>query len=536
MKFSSPLIPLALVLIVLYSCPLWAAASPQKYQHFLQCLSEHSSNSYPISKVVYSPINSSYSSVLDFSIKNLRFSKPQTPKPLLIITPSHVSHIQAAVICSKSHGLQIRTRSGGHDFEGLSYVAYRPFIVVDLINLRSISVDDENNTAWVESGATLGELYYRIGEKSRTLAFPAGVCPTVGIGGHFSGGGYGLMLRKFGLAADNVIDAHLVDANGKVHDRESMGEDLFWAIRGGGGGSFGIVVAWKIKLVPVPATVTICSTQRNLEEDAIKLVHRWQYVANKLDENLYLGIILTGGKASTQGGITNPTATFFSLFLGRIDELLATLSTTFPELGLIKQDCVEATWVESTLIIATGVQPIESLEPLLNRTPPTIENTKIKSDYVKEPLPEAAIEGICQRLKAQDIETSQLIFVPYGGKMSQISESETPFSHRAGNLYKIGYVVGWKEQSLKAKKRHIHWIREVYEYMIPFVSKSPRAAYANYRDLDIGANNKYGQTSVEQASVWGLKYFGNNFKKLVYVKTKVDPYDFFRHEQSIPTL
>ena len=157
-----------------------------------------------------------------------------------------------------------------------------------------MKIDVESNTAWVESGTTLGELYYRIGEKSRTLAFPAGICPTVGVGGHFSGGGYGLMLRKFGLAADNVIDAYLVDANGKVHDRESMGEDLFWAIRGGGGGSFGIVVAWKIKLVSVPATVTMCNTYRNLKGDGIKLVHQWQYVANKLDENLFLGIILTG--------------------------------------------------------------------------------------------------------------------------------------------------------------------------------------------------------------------------------------------------
>ena len=138
MKFSSTLIPLSLIFIIVVSpASLCASASPQKYQNFLHCLSEHSSKSYPISKVVYTPINSSYSSVLDFSIRNLLFSKPETPKPLLIITPSHISHIQAAVICSKSHGLQIRTRSGGHDFEGLSYVAYRPFIVVDLINLRS---------------------------------------------------------------------------------------------------------------------------------------------------------------------------------------------------------------------------------------------------------------------------------------------------------------------------------------------------------------------------------------------------------------
>lgn len=247
-------------------------------------------------------------------------------------------------------------------------------------------------------------------------------------------------------------------------------------------------------------------------------------------------MICVGGNASTHGGITNPTATFFSLFLGKVDELVATLSTTFPELGLIKQDCVEASWIESTLIIATRVQIVDSLEPLLNRTPPTMESTKIKSDYVREPIPKATIEGIWQRLKAQDIETSQLVFVPYGGRMSQISESDAPFAHRAGYLYKIGYIVWWKEQSLKAEIRHISWIREVYEYMAPFVSKSPRAAYVNYRDLDIGTNNKYGKTSYKLASIWGLKYFGNNFKRLVYVKTRVDPYDFFRHEQSIPTL
>ncbi|MBA0806415.1 hypothetical protein Gohar_005869, partial [Gossypium harknessii] len=188
-----------------------------------------------------------------------RLSTPSTPTPLVIITPLHASHIQATVHCCKKHGLQLRIRSGGHDFEGLSYTTtYEvPFVVIDLLNLRSVRINVEKGTAWVESGATVGELYYEIAKRSRTLAFPAGIGHTVGVGGHLSGGGFGLLFRKYGLAADNVIDARLIDVKERILDRKSMGEDLFWAIRGGGGGSFGVVLAWKLKLVAVPAIVTV---------------------------------------------------------------------------------------------------------------------------------------------------------------------------------------------------------------------------------------------------------------------------------------
>ena len=121
---------------------------------------------------------------------HLSCSSPyKTLKPLVIITPLYESHIQVAINCSRKHGMQIRVRSGGHDYEGLSYVSDAPFFFLDLINLRSISVDVANSTVWVQVGATIGELHYRIAEKSTTLGFPSGVCPSVGVGRHFSGAG-----------------------------------------------------------------------------------------------------------------------------------------------------------------------------------------------------------------------------------------------------------------------------------------------------------------------------------------------------------
>ncbi|KAJ4702896.1 cannabidiolic acid synthase-like [Melia azedarach] len=527
MKPSIPsILPFAYVVLLSYHCWVtWA----DNHGNFLHCLSLYSENSTSISEVIYIQNNYSFSSVLEFSVQNLRFSTPSTPKPQVIVTPLHVSHVQAAIYCSKKYGLQIRVRSGGHDFEGLSYISHVPFVIIDLINLTLISVDAEEKTAWVQAGATLGQLYYQIAEKSKTLAFPAGVCPTVGVGGHLSGGGYGLMLRKYGLAADHVIDAHLIDVNGRFLDRKSMGEDLFWAIRGGGGGSFGVVVAWKIKLVTVPSTVTVFSVQRTLEQNAANIIHKWQYVADKLHEDLFLGIGFGGTNSSTQGKRTIQ-ATVACLFLGGIDRLLPLVQKSLPELGLVKEDCIEMSWIESVLYYAE----FQNVESLLDRNS-TKFSFKAKSDYVKQPILATAWEEIFQRFYEEDGLTGSMSFVPYGGRMSEISESEIPFSHRAGNIYKILYFVNWKEEGIEASRRHINWIRRLYSLMTPYVSKNPREAYVNYRDLDIGTNKKV-HTSIKQASIWGKKYFKNNFNRLVHVKTKVDPGNFFRHEQSIPPL
>ncbi|KAL4273827.1 hypothetical protein GQ457_13G029970 [Hibiscus cannabinus] len=437
------------LLFLVFSLALATCSSADSHEDFLDCLSSyHPEESSSISRVVYTERNSSYSTT---------------------------------VRCSKRHGLQIRTRSGGHDFEGLSYVSDVPFVVVDLFQIRSVDVDVENREAWVQSGAiTVEEVTVYCSENTDSRG-------------------------------DNVIDARLVDVNGRVLDRRSMGEDLFWAIRGGGGGSFGIVLSWKVKLVPIPSTVTVFTVGRTLEQNATQLLHRWQYVAPNLPNDVY-SLISISTTNSTETGNRTVLVTFISVFQGSANELMPLMQERFPELGLVRENLIEMTWIES--IIFLNRLPNETPEILLNRT---YRNTllspafKAKSDYVRKPMPEIALQGLWSQLLEDVATTATMNIVSFGGEMDEIPESALPFPHRKGTLYGIDYNIGWGEEENNNSQRYIVWIRKVYRYMGAFVSKSPREAYVNYRDLDIGRNNDDGKTSYTQASVWGRKYFNKNF-------------------------
>ncbi|KAL8059323.1 hypothetical protein ABFX02_03G078600 [Erythranthe guttata] len=530
MSSSTPILSTFFGLSFLFSisCTIMA----QNHDEFLECL--NSRNSYSISEITYSPQNSSYTSTFLFSIQNIRFVSPSMPKPSFIFTPSFESQIQAIVLCSKDNNFEIRIRSGGHDYEGLSYSSKLPFVIIDLKNLNSITIDPENRFAWVEGGVLLGDLFYQLAKKSPNLAFPSGLCPTVGAGGHFSGGGYGTLLRKYGISADNILDARIVNANGEILDRKSMGEDLFWAIRGGGAASFGVVTRWKIALVEVPDIVTVFTVNKTLDENAHALVHRWQFVADKFDRDLFVRILITQSNSS-KGNKTTIQASFNSIFLGKIDRLIPIMQESFPELGLVEEDCMEKKWIEAVLYFSD--LPFGSvLDDLTKRNPNPRTYYKAKSDYVRAPISENGLLGLWEFFKEDEAKDAQLIFAPYGGRMSEISEYEIPFPHRSGNIYEIQHLVYWDEEGDKEAQRYIDWITRVYEYITPFVSKNPRAAYLNYRDLDLGVNQEGNNTSYEEASVWGVKYFKGNFERLVRVKNKVDPSNFFRNEQSIPTV
>ncbi|EOA40047.1 hypothetical protein CARUB_v10008739mg [Capsella rubella] len=522
-----------LVLFPFFFVFLWESNSPSvSSDTFTQCLTSNSDPKHPISPALFFPGNGSYSSVLEAYIRNLRFNTSNTPKPFLIIAATHESHVQAAVACGKYHKLQMKIRSGGHDYDGLSYVTRsgKPFFVLDMFNLRSVDVDVASKTAWVQTGATLGEVYYYIWEKSKTLAYPAGVCPTVGVGGHVSGGGYGNLMRKYGLTVDNTLDARMVNVNGKILDRKLMGEDLFWAINGGGGSSYGVVLAYKLNLVDVPETVTVFNVSRTLEQDATEIVYRWQKVAPELPDEVFIRLFIdvVNGTVSTQKTVR---VAFICMFLGDATTLLSILNRRLPELGLVRSDCIETSWVQS-VFLWTNMKVGTSERVLLDRNQ-TTNYLKRKSDYVREPISRTGLESIWKKMIELEIPT--MAFNPYGGAMGRISSTATPFPYRFGNLWKIQYAANWREDRLT--DRNIELARELYQFMTPFVSKNPRQSFYNYRDVDLGTNPHNGKIrSYVEGKRYGKKYFAGNFERLVKIKTRVDSGNFFRNEQSIPVL
>ncbi|EOA18059.1 hypothetical protein CARUB_v10006505mg [Capsella rubella] len=519
---------LLLVLLVLASSD--AHVTKPNAEKFLRCLRYRTSRVNPINEALYTHDNSTFVSSYVSYAKNKRFSNPNDTKLVAIVAAKHESHVQATVVCAKSNRIQIRIRSGGHDYEGLSYISSVPFVILDMHDLRSITIDVSRKQAWVDAGATMGELYTKIAEASKTLAFPAGVCPTLGAGGHISGGGYGNLMRKYGISVDHVVDARVVDANGKILTGATLGADLLWAIRGGGGASFGVIVSWKINLVDVPKTLTVFKVNKTLEQGATDVLYKWQLVSSKLPQELFLRAMpqLVIGAVPSQKSVA---VRFYAQFLGSARRLMAIMNKSLPELGIKREDCYEMSWINTTLFWQN--YPVGTpISVLLDRpSNPAGALFKSKSDYVKKPIPKEVMEKIWKIML--NFNNMFMQWNPYGGVMDKIPADATAFPHRKGNLFKIQYFALWGDAN--ATNANLGLMKEIYNLMEPYVSSNPRAAFLNYRDIDVGSNPS-GVTNVEEAKIYGEKYFLGNLKRLMEIKAKYDPKNFFRYEQSIPPV
>ena len=221
-------------------------------------------------------------------IANARFSY----RPAALAYCETAESVASLFQIFKNDPPKLRIRSGGHQHEGMC--SADKVLLVDLSKLARIGwdpkkkkyqeLDSRLQELWVQPGVPLGVLYHKLEPFWKTL--PAGGCGHVNIGGLVQGGGWGLSLRKFGLTCDNLLEVEIVLADGrKVFASETQHPDLFWAIRGGGGGNFGVITNFKLKIYPLADTMTSFRLEWG-KAHRLELAQKWMEIQNTLPNEL----------------------------------------------------------------------------------------------------------------------------------------------------------------------------------------------------------------------------------------------------------
>jgi FAD/FMN-containing dehydrogenase len=407
--------------------------------------------------------------------------------PLAVVQPFDVRDVSAVVKWARTHGVRVAARSGGHSYGGYSTTSG---VVVDLSHLAGMHV--AGGRATIGPGARLGNVYNGLG--AHGLAIPAGTCPSVGMGGHVLGGGFGLASRAWGLASDNLISVQIVTADGKVlvADRTHHAA-LYWACRGGGGGNFGIATRFVFRTHPVTQGSYFVASWPWAQ--AAEVVHNFLAWAPHTPDAL-------GTVCRLAAGPGGPTVQVFGQFLGtetRLKQVLATLgppatkltSGTSSWLDLVKRwaGCLGHTLPSCS---APGSQAFVGASDYIARVPTAAQAAQFK----------AVVE-------ARGAQSGALLIDAYGGALNRVSPASTAFVHRR-TLASIQYFAAGNGASARA------WVDASRHALHGAVSG---AAYVNYIDPHL-AN-------------WQQAYYGANLARLRTVKRKYDPHNLFHFAQSI---
>jgi FAD/FMN-containing dehydrogenase len=434
-------------------------------------------------------------------------------------TPSDVSACLAFV---RRFGLPVAARSGGHSYGGWSSTSG---LVIDVSKMSAVRIDAAAGTARVGAGTLLIDLYSQLA--ARGLAVPGGSCPTVGIAGLALGGGVGVVSRLYGLSCDNIVGVQIVTADGRVRDCSDRSEaDLYWACRGGGGGSFGVVTEFTFRTHPAPDLVLFFLQWP--WSAAARVIGAWQSWAPAAPDELWSNLHL-----SAAPGGSEPSISVGGTYAGSVGSAQALLSQLYSAAGsqpdsvfVQSEGFLNCMLVEagcSTMSVEQCHLPTQNPAGLLTRPP-----EYAKSDFYTERLPAAGIEVLLAQVAALGQvdgapgAVGGVAFDAFGGVINRIGPGETAFVHRDA-LFLAQYTTGWSPGSevaagagTAAVARQRAWLASFHAAMRPYASGQ---AYQNYADPDLAD--------------WQRAYYGANYARLQRIKAAADPADLFRFPQSI---
>jgi FAD/FMN-containing dehydrogenase len=339
--------------------------------------------------------------------------------PDAVARPLDTLDVRSAIRYTVAHDIAVRARSGGHSYAGYSTLSHGA--VLDLRKLNAITVEKTAGTATVGAGAQLIDINAELDKTGVTL--PAGSCPSVGISGVTLGGGFGLEGRNFGLTCDSLIAAEIVTADGQLRTvTEQSDADLLWALKGGGGGNFGVVTEFTFEVHPVPATAAYFEVSWPWSS-ADEAIAAWQSWAPHAIDAVTSILHLNSGAAPTieaNGQYLGPSADVPGLLRALLAVPGATLHTNvelpYLSLQLLLAGC-EKLGVAACHTVGAG--PAGTLAR---------ETFNAKSDYVATPLPSAGRAAMIAATEASG--AGALLCDAYGGAVNRIAPTATAFVHR----------------------------------------------------------------------------------------------------------
>ena len=416
-------------------------------------------------------------------------------RPALIARSRDVADVISAVNFGREHGLDIAVRGGAHNGPGLGSVD--DGLVIDLSPMQGVRVDPDARTAQVAGGALLGDLDHAA--HAFGLATPAGIISTTGVGGLTLGGGLGHLTRKHGLTIDNLLSADVVLADGSfVTASAEREEDLFWALRGGGG-NFGVVTSFTYALHPVH---TVVAGPMFWElEDAPEVMRAYREFLPQAPEEL------NGFFAF----LTVPPAPPFPEHLhGRKVCGVVWCHTGAPEDldGLL----APMRAVGSVLLYGVAPMPYPVIQSAFDALYPAGDQWYWRADHVKE-LPDESIERHLEFARALPTPQSTMHLYPIDGAVQRVGASETAWSYRDATWAEV--IVGVDPDPARAGELR-DWTVAYWEAVHPY---SMGGAYVNMMMEE-------GDDRVRAA-------YGDNYDRLARVKAAYDPANLFHVNQNI---
>lgn len=415
--------------------------------------------------------------------------------PGLIARCADVGDVQSALSTAVSAGVLTAVRCGGHSLAG--YSTCDEGLVIDLSLLREVTVEPECRRAQFSGGCLLGDI--DAATQVHGLAFPSGVVSHTGAAGLVLGGGFGWLTRYGGLSCDNVEEFTMLTVSGstvRANNREN--EDLLWALRGGGG-NFGVVTEFLVKLHPV--TSVVLGEGFCVGDEIPRLLRRWRDYMPEAPERLKWNISLRLAPDADN----SPAE-----FRGRPVLSEAVLWVGDPDEG--KRQVKQALRLAKHVGISIRVMTFLELQTMADHEFPHGRRYYTKSGYLQF-LDDTSIERMVESLDTIPSPTTQIELACLGGAAQNLAADETAFGPRS-SPFVINILGHWSDPS--ADRTHIDWVRKLFQTVSPAMTPG---VYTNFMSGDEDSRNR--------------EAYGERWERLVAVKSKYDPENFLRLNQNI---